>query len=73
MRSTLQAGAFEFDSPPGSDATAFDGGEGYMVNLFWSPIPNSTFGVELIHGSQSVVDGREGDGLRVGALARFDF
>ena len=73
VRSTFEVSAFEFDSPAGSSASAFDSGERYMANLFWTPVDGATFGLEAIHAAQQTVAAGEGDGLRIHAVARIDF
>ncbi|MEL7538799.1 MAG: DcaP family trimeric outer membrane transporter [Pseudomonadota bacterium] len=72
-RSTLQASFLELDSPAGSDTLAFDNGRYYSGNVFWTPIDGVTLGLDLIYAEQEVVSGAEGDGMRVHAIARFDF
>ncbi len=73
IRSTIQASAFRFDLPTGSLADSFEEGERYAANVYWSPAEDVTFGVEYIHATQTTFDGREGDGDRIHAIARFDF
>lgn len=73
LRSTFKISAVGFDSPSGSADTDTDGGAMAGTNLFWTPVRNTTFGVELIAAERTVVDGQEGDGSRISALARFDF
>jgi len=73
LRSTFKISAIEFDSPEGSVVTATDGGSSAAVNLFWTPVKNSTFGVEYVYADREVVDGQTGEGSRLSAQARFDF
>ncbi|MEL7042285.1 MAG: DcaP family trimeric outer membrane transporter [Pseudomonadota bacterium] len=72
-RSTLKVSGLAFDSPAGSDPLALDSGFSIGANLFWSPLDNATFGVEWISADREVVNGEQGDGSRLSALARFDF
>ncbi len=73
LRSTFQASAFSLDSPDGSDPLAFDSGERYGANLFWTPLDGATFGVETIHATRDTFSAGSGDGTRLHVSARFDF
>lgn len=72
-RSTFVASAIDLDAPVGSLGSAFESGERYRVNLFWTPQRDVTLGLELSHASQTTFDGRDGDGTRLNAVARIDF
>ncbi|MEM9375251.1 MAG: DcaP family trimeric outer membrane transporter [Pseudomonadota bacterium] len=72
-RSTFKVSGLAFDSPTGSDPLALDSGFSLGANLFWSPLENTTFGLEWISADREVVNGEQGDGSRLSALARFDF
>ena len=73
LRSTFKVSAVEFDAPQGTPATALDSGFSYGANLFWTPLKNTTFGIEYVDAEREIFDGQEGSGSRVSAIARFDF
>lgn len=72
-RSTVVASAIDLDAPDGSLGSAFDSGERYRVNVFWTPHRDVTLGLEFGYAAQETFDGREGDGTRLNAVARIDF
>ena len=72
-RSTLTASFFELDSPEGADPLSYAGGERFSGNIFYTPIDGATFGLEGIYNTIETFDGSQGSGVRIEALARFDF
>ncbi len=72
-RSTFVASAVDLDAPDGSLGSAFESGERYRMNLFWTPQRDITLGLELSYAAQETFDGSEGDGTRLNAVATIDF
>ncbi|WP_431025725.1 hypothetical protein [Halomonas sp. H5] len=43
------------------------------LNYIWSPIRNVTYGIEAGYHSREVVDGRDGDALRLQGMVQYSF
>lgn len=72
-RSTFEVSALDLDLPSGADSGAYTGGERLSANLFWTPVENANFGIEVIYGRNGVLSGENGSASRLAAVARFDF
>ncbi|NJD08563.1 MAG: TMF family protein [Methylococcaceae bacterium] len=72
-RSTVGYGFVKADQPSFVTGEMNRQAQSLTVNLLWSPVPQTTFGVEYIYVTRQRVDGETGDLHRLQASARFNF
>lgn len=72
-RSSISASAIDFGHADTTAATTFESAQLYMVNLYWSPVDRTTFGVDAAYALRRNFGEEEGSGLRISATARLDF
>lgn len=75
---TLGYGVAQADLDEAVAAGALSGGanetfEVVHLNYIWSPIRNVTYGIEVGYHSREVVDGRDGDALRLQGMVQYSF
>ncbi len=73
MRSNFILGFIDLDLPSSADSGTFDNGLYVNINLFWTPIEDITFGVDVIYADRETFDGECGTGARLETSARYDF
>lgn len=59
----ISTGYFENDEPAMSSGV--EDGFSIHANYMWSPWPGTNFGIEVIHGDQTLADGSDGDATRL--------
>jgi hypothetical protein len=77
LRSTLALSTARSSNPSDtSDTTTRNMNESAdtaHLNLLWSPVANTTFGLELIHARRETEDGRKGELNRLQTSAQYNF
>lgn len=73
VRSNFIFGFVNLDLPSSAESDTFDNGLYANINLFWTPIEDITFGVDLIYADQETFSGESGSGLRFETNARYNF
>ncbi len=73
LRSNAHISALDLDAGDGAALTDLSESRKAVINLFWTPVDNATFGVDVVYAERETVGGDTGDGLRLQAAARFDF
>ena len=69
--STLALGYFENDKP--SRSNGIDNLSSLHLNYMWTPIPETTLGVEYMYGNADYADGGSGDASRIQFSAQRNF
>ena len=72
-RSTIAASVINLDLPTAAEPAAFDNGQYYAANLYWSPLNRVTFGVDVVYATRETADEQSGSGWRIHGTARIDF
>lgn len=74
LRSTLALSTARASNPSGATtANMNESADTAHLNLLWSPVASTTFGLELIHARRETEDGRNGDLNRVQTSAQYNF
>lgn len=74
LRSTLALSTARASTPSGATtANMNESADTAHLNLLWSPVTNTTFGLELIHARRETADGRNGELNRVQTSAQYNF
>lgn len=74
LRSTLALSTARASNPSGvTTANMNESSDTAHLNLLWSPVASTTFGLELIHARRETEDGRNGDLNRVQTSAQYNF
>lgn len=73
LRSTLEVSAANSNPPDATAAGVDKSDRSAHLNLIWSPVAATNFGVELIHARRTVVGGDEGRLNRVQFSAQYSF
>ena len=72
-RSTVAYAFAHADNPSFVAKSVNEQAQSVHVNLLWSPLLQTTIGLEYIHASRELGSGREGDLHRVEFSTRFNF
>lgn len=64
-RSTLSLGASRANLPGSASEAMTEQARSAQVNLFWSPVPDVTVGIEYLHGQRQLLNGADGELNRV--------
>jgi hypothetical protein len=74
LRSTLALSTARASNPSGATtANMNESADTAHLNLLWSPVANTTFGLELIHARRETEDGRKGELNRLQTSAQYNF
>ncbi|MEM9206845.1 MAG: DcaP family trimeric outer membrane transporter [Pseudomonadota bacterium] len=72
-RSTAYVSFFDFDQGLAADPDSLSYSFKTAANLFWTPVTNASIGGELLYLTRETVSGDRGDGVRLQAVAQFNF
>lgn len=72
-RSTVYVSMFDFDAGEAAPADTLSRSFKTAGNLFWTPVRNANVGAEIIYITRETLAEEEGDGVRVQAVAQFNF
>ena len=73
FRSTVAYGISQAELPDYADATMTRRAQSVHANLFWSPMPQFTFGLEYIYALRELKNTRTGDMSRLEFMSKFNF
>lgn len=74
LRSTLALSTARASNPSGvTTGNMNESADTAHLNLLWSPVANTTFGLELIHARRETEDGRKGELNRLQTSAQYNF
>lgn len=73
LRSTVYVSAHDFDPGVAFAPDTFEGSFKTAGNLFWSPVSKATVGAEILYITRDTLGGEQGDGIRMQAIAQFNF
>ena len=74
LRSSMHVSAFEADNDATLTGDAVNkSASSVAVNLMYSPDPNLTYGIELMHASRELEDGTDGSFNRIQFSAKYNF
>jgi hypothetical protein len=73
LRSTLVLSAARSGNPQGTAGAVNRGAQSAHLNLIWSPVPQTNFGIELIAARRETQDGQSGSLHRLQASAQYLF
>lgn len=73
LRSTLALSGLGASNPEGTAGSVNKGAKSAHLNVIWSPVPQTNFGLEFIHASRQTQDGQSGALNRVQASAQYFF
>ena len=72
-RSTIAYGFAQSDLPNYANGGLTRQGQSLHLNLLWSPLVQTTFGLEYIYATRSLESGPHGDLNRLQFSSRFNF
>ena len=73
LRSTVHVSFLDIDAAEGTEGDTISESIKVVGNVFWSPLDDATFGLEVIYITREDVSGDDGDGLRLAAVTQFNF
>ncbi len=73
LRSTLAVSSVRSDNPLGTAGSVNKTATSAHLNLIWSPIPQTNFGLELIRATRETQNGQTGELNRVQLAAQYSF
>ncbi len=73
IRSTAYVSFFDFDQGLAADPESLDFSFKTAANLYWSPVNNTAVGAEVVYVTRETIAGDEGSGVRLQAIAQFNF
>ena len=72
-RSTVSLGQSRAELPGSASQQATERARSAQANLFWSPVPELSLGVEYLHAQRRLLDGQDGELNRLMLSARYTF